>query len=118
MKFEDFDSLKGGSVEEKMYQILDKDGDLVREKDLPELSDEDLIYLFKTMLYTRIIDEKALSYQRQGRMLTYAPNTGQEAAQVGSAFAMKKSDCILELICKKCRILVRKMTMKSLKSWS
>ena len=95
MKFEDFDSLKGGSVEEKMYQILNKDGDLVKEKDLPELSDEDLIYLFKTMLYTRIIDEKALSYQRQGRMLTYAPNTGQEAAQVGSAFAMKKSDWLV-----------------------
>ena len=95
MRFEDFKPLEGKSVEEKMYQILDKDGKVVNKKDLPDLSDEDLVSMFKTMLYTRIIDEKALSYQRQGRMLTYAPNTGQEATQVGSASAMKKSDWLV-----------------------
>lgn len=95
MRFENFDPLEGKSVEEKMYKILDKNGEVLNEKDLPDISDEDLLYLFKTMLFTRIIDEKALSYQRQGRMLTYAPNTGQEAAQVGSAFAMKKSDWLV-----------------------
>ena len=95
MRFEDFKPLEGKSAEEKMYQILDKNGKVVNKKDLPDLSDEDLVYMFKTMLYTRIIDEKALSYQRQGRMLTYAPNTGQEATQVGSAFAMKKSDWLV-----------------------
>jgi pyruvate dehydrogenase E1 component subunit alpha len=95
MRFEEFNPLEGKSVEEKMYQILDKDGKLVNEKDMPDLSDKDLVYLFETMLFTRIIDEKALSYQRQGRMLTYAPNTGQEAAQVASAFAMKKSDWLV-----------------------
>lgn len=95
MRFEDFKPLEGKSVEEKMYQILDKDGKVVNKKDLPDLSDENLVSMFKTMLYTRIIDEKALSYQRQGRMLTYAPNTGQEATQVGSASAMKKSDWLV-----------------------
>ncbi len=95
MRFEDFKPLEGKPVEEKMYQILDKDGKVVNKKDLPDLSDENLVSMFKTMLYTRIIDEKALSYQRQGRMLTYAPNTGQEATQVGSASAMKKSDWLV-----------------------
>ena len=87
MRFEDYNPL-----EEKHYSILDMNGEIVNEKDLPDLSDEQLLYLYKTMLYTRVIDEKALSYQRQGRMLTYAPNTGQEAAQVGSAYAMEKGD--------------------------
>lgn len=87
MRFEDYNPL-----EEKHYSILDMNGEIVNEKDLPNLSDEQLLYLYKTMLYTRVIDEKALSYQRQGRMLTYAPNTGQEAAQVGSAYAMEKGD--------------------------
>lgn len=87
MRFEDYNPL-----EEKHYSILNMNGEIVNEKDLPDLSDEQLLYLYKTMLYTRVIDEKALSYQRQGRMLTYAPNTGQEAAQVGSAYAMEKGD--------------------------
>jgi pyruvate dehydrogenase E1 component alpha subunit len=87
MRFEDYNPL-----EEKHYSILDMNGEIVNEKDLPNLSDEQLLHLYKTMLYTRVIDEKALSYQRQGRMLTYAPSTGQEAAQVGSAYAMEKGD--------------------------
>ena len=90
MRFEDYSPL-----EDKHYGILDQDGNITNEKDLPELSKEELLYLYKTMLYTRVIDDKALSYQRQGRMLTYAPNTGQEAAQIGSAYAMDKEDWLV-----------------------
>lgn len=95
MRFENYTPLEGKTIEEKMYQILDKDGVVVNKEDLPDFSKEELLELFKTMLFTRIIDERALSYQRQGRMLTYAPNTGQEGAQVGSAFAMKRSDWLV-----------------------
>lgn len=95
MRFENYNPLEGKTTEEKMYQILDKDGVIVNKEDLPDFSDEELLEIFKTMLFTRVIDERALSYQRQGRMLTYAPNTGQEGAQVGSAFAMKKSDWLV-----------------------
>src|SRR5699024_9732155 len=62
---------------------------------LPEFSEDELQYLYKTMIFERIIDEKTLSYQRQGRMLTYAPNTGQEAAQIGSTFALEKEDWVV-----------------------
>lgn len=95
MRFEDYNPLEGKTIEEKMYKVLDKNGDLVNKEDLPDFSKDELLDLFKTMLFTRVIDERALSYQRQGRMLTYAPNTGQEAAQVGSAFAMEKSDWLV-----------------------
>lgn len=90
MRLEDYNPL-----ENKKYQILDPSGKVVKEEDLPKLTDEELKYLFKTMLYVRVIDEKALSYQRQGRMLTYAPNIGQEAAQIGSAYAMEKDDWLV-----------------------
>ena len=90
MRLEDYNPL-----ENKEFSILNSNGEIINEKDLPNLTDEELLYLYKTMLYTRVIDEKALSYQRQGRMLTYAPNTGQEAAQVGSAYAMKDEDWLV-----------------------
>jgi pyruvate dehydrogenase E1 component alpha subunit len=77
------------------YRILDKNGIVLKEEDLPKFTDDELMYLYRTMIFSRIIDEKALSYQRQGRMLTYAPNIGQEAAQVGSAYAMEKNDWLV-----------------------
>lgn len=81
--------------ESQHYRILDKDGKLVLKEDLPDLTEEELLYLYKTMLFSRTIDERALSYQRQGRMLTYAPNLGQEATQIGSAYAMEKDDWLV-----------------------
>ena len=90
MRLEDYNPL-----ENKQFSILNSNGEIINENDLPDFTEEELLYLYKTMLYTRVIDEKALSYQRQGRMLTYAPNTGQEAAQVGSAYAMKEEDWLV-----------------------
>lgn len=87
MRFEIYDP-----TEIKHYRVLDPNGEVVTEEDIPPFSDEELLYLYKTMLFSRIIDERTLSYQRQGRMLTYAPNIGQEAAQVGSAYAMEDND--------------------------
>ncbi len=90
MKFEEHNPL-----DNKIYQVLDPDGKVVLKDDIPELSADQLKSMYQTMLYSRTIDEKALSYQRQGRMLTYAPNIGQEAAQVGSSFALEKKDWLV-----------------------
>ncbi len=91
MRFEDCNPIGG----DKHYRILDFDGNVIREEDIPSFSDEELLYLYWTMLFSRTIDEKNISYQRQGRMLTYAPNIGQEATQVGSAYAMEKNDWLV-----------------------
>src|SRR4030042_4286900 len=85
---ERFDPLKG-----EMLRILHPDGRL--EEDLrPDLSDEKIRDLFQEILFIRMLDQKALSLQRQGRMGTYAPVQGQEAGQVGSAFALGKGDWV------------------------
>ena len=43
------------------YMILDETGTVVDKEAVPDLSEEELKYLYKTMVFTRIIDDKALS---------------------------------------------------------
>jgi len=74
----------------EFYQIIDKEGALVSED--PNFSEDLLREMYWWMLYGRMADDKAIKLQRQGRLGTYAPGTGQEAAQVGSALAMGKED--------------------------
>lgn len=109
MRFEDYNPL-----DSEQYSILDKEGKIIKEDELPDLSDEELLHLFKIMLYTRVIDDKALSYQRQGRMLTYAPNTGQEAAQIGSAYAMEKDDFLVPAFRELGAWLIRGVPLKNI----
>lgn len=79
---------------DEMFRIIDNEGELIDGRQIPEIEVEELIKLFKTMIMSRIIDTKALQYQRQGRMLTYAPNIGQEATQVGSISATNPDDWV------------------------
>jgi len=90
MLFENFDPLKG-----EMLQILDPEGKVVNDKLEPKIAKDTLLKMYKTMVLGRIADEKALQFQRQGRMLTYAPNIGQEAAQVGPMAALEDQDWLV-----------------------
>lgn len=85
MFFNSFDPLKG-----KQLKILDENGNIVDEKNMPNLSDDQVVEAYKHMLYARQVDLKAVSYQRMGRLFTLPPNLGQEAAALGSAFALDK----------------------------
>src|SRR5659263_9901 len=58
----------------------------------PKLDKGTLEKFYRTMVLTRMFDDKALKLQRQGRMLTYGSSLGQEATAVGSAFTMKPDD--------------------------
>lgn len=107
-----FESVK--PIGETHYRILDIDGKIINEKDLPNFTDDQLLYLYRTMLFSRTIDEKTLSYQRQGRMLTYAPNLGQEATQVGSAYAMEKEDWLVPAFRELGAWLVRGVPLKNI----
>ncbi len=72
-------------------QVLDPEGNV--DKDLePELDEGTLKKFYRTMVLARLFDDKSLKLQRQGRMLTYASSLGQEASQIGSAFALRPED--------------------------
>jgi pyruvate dehydrogenase E1 component alpha subunit len=76
-------------------QILNEEGQVVNESAMPEISDEQLQELMRRMVYTRILDQRSISLNRQGRLGFYAPTAGQEASQLASQFALEKEDFIL-----------------------
>ncbi|QMS84506.1 pyruvate dehydrogenase (acetyl-transferring) E1 component subunit alpha [Candidatus Xianfuyuplasma coldseepsis] len=104
-----FDPLKG-----KILEVLNYKGEIVDEKLVPKLDDDKLIEMYKTMLLGRIADIKALQYQRQGRMLTYAPIKGQEAAQVGVVAALEQQDWMVPAFREMAGMLYRGASLKQL----
>jgi pyruvate dehydrogenase E1 component alpha subunit len=71
--------------------ILNEKGE-VDEKLEPEIPEELLLKLHRAMLLGRRFDERLLSLQRQGRIGTFAPITGQEASQLGAVALLRPSD--------------------------
>ena len=72
-------------------QVLDENGNLDEELE-PELSEKQLIRGYRAMVLARELDQRMLKLQRQGRLGTFAPITGQEAAVVGPTLAMTEKD--------------------------
>jgi pyruvate dehydrogenase E1 component alpha subunit len=71
--------------------ILDSDG-LLDAKLEPKLAPDDLKRLYRGMVLGRRLDERMLKLQRQGRIGTFAPLKGQEAAQIGTVFTLEARD--------------------------
>lgn len=58
------------------------------------LGADDFRALFRAMLFTRLFDQRGMNLQRQGRIGFFVPSTGQEASQIGAAYAMGAKDVI------------------------
>lgn len=71
--------------------ILDADGNVDPALD-PKLDSAELQTIFRGMLLARRLDERLLRLQRQGRIGTFGPGMGQEAASLGPAVAMNRDD--------------------------
>jgi len=74
-----------------MLQLLSPEGTPVGDTDVG-LSGDDLRALLRFMILARRLDRECMALQRQGELTVYPPFEGQEAAQVGSAFALEPQD--------------------------
>ncbi|MGW8179216.1 MAG: thiamine pyrophosphate-dependent enzyme, partial [bacterium] len=81
----------------EFVSILDESGRVDSKLD-PAIPDEDLLKLYRTMLLAREFDERMVRLQRQGRLGTLVPSRGQEAAALGSCYALKNSDWVAPYI--------------------
>jgi pyruvate dehydrogenase E1 component alpha subunit len=71
--------------------ILDSDGALDDALD-PHIPPDELKRMYRAMLLARRLDERMVKLQRQGRIGTFAPLKGQEAAQIGSVAGLTPHD--------------------------
>ncbi|HLX57053.1 MAG TPA: pyruvate dehydrogenase (acetyl-transferring) E1 component subunit alpha [Ktedonobacteraceae bacterium] len=72
------------------YQVLDAEGNLVGE--MPDLSAERLLSLYRYMQLGRAFSNKIIALQRQGRATTFGSLVGQEATAVGLAAPLQPQD--------------------------
>jgi pyruvate dehydrogenase E1 component alpha subunit len=74
------------------FRVLDEDGRV--EGYQPEVTDDEVVSMYRWMLFGRQLDARGLQLQRQGRVGVWGPLIGQEAAQVGLGRAMQHGDWI------------------------
>jgi len=84
-----------GPTPPEQVQVLDEDGRVRADATVPDIDDETLVAMYEGMCFARHLDERATSLHRQGRMGTYPPLAGQEAAQVASTHAFSDDDWLL-----------------------
>lgn len=77
------------------FKLLKQDGKLYKSAKAPDLDKDKALRIYRAMVTTRILDERMLAAQRQGRLSFYMQCTGEEAAVVGSAAALDDGDMIM-----------------------
>mgnify|MGYP000846016114 FL=1 len=82
-------------ADDKMVQVIDNNGKVISKELMPKLSDEEILKLYKDMLFVRTLDQMIVSYQRQGRVYTYPPNYGQEAIGVAAGAVLRHEDWLV-----------------------
>jgi pyruvate dehydrogenase E1 component alpha subunit len=109
MIFNDFNP-----IENKTFRIIDNDGKVINKNLLPDLEDETIIKAWKSMLFARLADQMAVSYQRQGRMYTYPPILGQEAIQIAGGMIIRENDWLAPAFRELGIMLAKGVTLKEI----
>jgi pyruvate dehydrogenase E1 component alpha subunit len=81
------------AVTSKVYQILTPEGKVVGRP--PDLPADRLLQLYRWMVFGRVVSDRMIALQRQGKMGTFSPLNGQEAALVGVAAPLQANDWLL-----------------------
>ena len=84
--------------DEEFVQLVTPEGERLANPSfdpwVADVSDEQLASLYEDMIVIRRIDVEATALQRQGELGLWPPLLGQEAAQIGSARALRDDDFI------------------------
>ena len=87
--------INGSDLSISTLAILKADGSLHEGAQAPALERELALKIYRTMVFTRILDERMVAAQRQGRLSFYLTCSGEEAAVAGSVAAFDAADMIM-----------------------
>lgn len=96
------------------FRIIDDNGSVVLPKYLPKFDPEVITKAYQSMLFARVADQMAVSYQRQGRMYTYPPILGQEALQIAAGMVMREDDWLVPAFREMAVMLSKGVTLKEI----
>ncbi|MEQ6888208.1 thiamine pyrophosphate-dependent dehydrogenase E1 component subunit alpha [Halomonas sp. CS7] len=87
--------LAGDEFSIPTFRLLKQDGTLYEGAKAPELAKDQALAIYRAMVATRVLDERMLAAQRQGRLSFYMQCTGEEAAVIGATAALDDADMIM-----------------------
>ncbi|MDO6505641.1 thiamine pyrophosphate-dependent dehydrogenase E1 component subunit alpha [Colwellia sp. 4_MG-2023] len=87
--------IDGTSVEIPELKILQQDGTVYEGSDMPDIDEALAVKVYKTFAFHRVLDERMVASQRQGRLSFYMAALGEEAASIGGAAGLKPQDMIM-----------------------
>ena len=73
---------------------MDNEGSVIHLEQDPDLGEDKLVHMYKSMTLLNTMDKILYESQRQGRISFYMTNYGEEATHVGSAAALDNNDLI------------------------
>jgi pyruvate dehydrogenase E1 component alpha subunit len=80
-------------ADDSVFSLLDDDGRVVPGGRAPALSDADALRLFRGLLQVRLVDDRMMRLQRQGRLGFYMLSMGEEATHF-AVHALRPSDWV------------------------
>ncbi len=89
------DFIRGDEFQVPTYKVLKQDGSPYKGAEVPVLEKSLALKIYRAMVRTRVLDERMLAAQRQGRLSFYMQCTGEEATTVGFAAALDDQDMIM-----------------------
>jgi pyruvate dehydrogenase E1 component alpha subunit len=81
-------------ADDEPFSILADDGTIRPGTRAPEITDEAALKLYRGMLQVRLVDDRMMKLQRQGRLGFAMSSLGEEATHFGAAYALRESDWI------------------------
>ncbi|HEU5059318.1 MAG TPA: thiamine pyrophosphate-dependent enzyme, partial [Kofleriaceae bacterium] len=78
-------------LQDDLRRVLDEEGRVIKGAKVPPVPDEDLMRIFECMLLVRVMDDRMMKIQRQGRLGFYMQSLGEEACHF-AVYPLRKTD--------------------------
>jgi len=85
----------GDALNIPTLKVLDPQGTIIDGAQMPAIDEALARRIYDTMTYIRVLDERMVASQRQGRISFYMTCIGEEASVIGSAAALSEDDMIM-----------------------